>query len=279
MLFNSYIFIFLFLPLCLAGFYSLQNRQATLAKVWLTCFSLWFYGYFNQYYLLIMLGSIIGNYFVHCLIVNARNIELCKKRSGQGENILIAGVILNLLVLFYFKYLDFFLENVNNFSLNQLSLYRRVGFPDVEFETLLHKIYPSSMLETYYSITFSFVPYEKDIDIRYDIYSNEKGALPCYLALLYDINTKEVRMCYDCQSKIIKEKDVINFKGNVGMQIKADINKRIEYDATYPRLFYIKNGEVLKTDEVFDESSLINFKNEIANKEKIEVTATNSNFQ
>ena len=114
MLFNSYIFIFLFLPLCLVGFYSLQNRQATLAKVWLTCFSLWFYGYFNQTYLLIMICSIIGNYFVHCLIVNARNIELCKKRSGQGENILIAGVILNLLVLFYFKYLDFFLENVNN---------------------------------------------------------------------------------------------------------------------------------------------------------------------
>ena len=102
MLFNSYIFIFLFLPLCLVGFYSLQNRQATLAKVWLTCFSLWFYGYFNQSYLLIMICSIIGNYFMHCLIVRK-----------QSKNIMITGVVLNLLVLFYFKYFDFFLENVN----------------------------------------------------------------------------------------------------------------------------------------------------------------------
>ena len=103
MLFNSYIFIFLFLPLCLIGFYILQNRQATLAKVWLTCFSLWFYGYFNQYYLLIMLCSIIGNYFIHGWIVSSR----------KSKTRLITGVILNLLVLFYFKYFDFFIENVN----------------------------------------------------------------------------------------------------------------------------------------------------------------------
>ena len=106
MLFNSYIFIFLLLPLCLIGFYILQNRQATLAKVWLTCFSLWFYGYFNQYYLMIMLCSIIGNYFIHGRIVSARN-------GNKSKMFLIMGVTLNLLVLFYFKYFDFFIENIN----------------------------------------------------------------------------------------------------------------------------------------------------------------------
>ena len=146
MLFNSYIFIFIFLPLCLMGFYILQNRQATLAKVWLTCFSLWFYGYFNQSYLMIMICSIIGNYFIHCMIVKMRNIELAKEWSEDSKNvnsrrfrekgeesrakkfevlkqyarakkskiILITGVILNLLVLFYFKYFDFFIDNVNS---------------------------------------------------------------------------------------------------------------------------------------------------------------------
>ena len=137
MLFNSYIFIFLFLPICLVGFYMLQNKQATLAKVWLTCFSLWFYGYFNQNYLLIMICSIIGNYFVHCLIVNARNVEFCekcpeqgkmmssateqiksidtkvRKEVNKGKKVLIMGIILNLFVLFYFKYFDFFIDNVN----------------------------------------------------------------------------------------------------------------------------------------------------------------------
>ena len=146
MLFNSYIFIFIFLPLCLMGFYILQNRQATLAKVWLTCFSLWFYGYFNQSYLMIMICSIIGNYFIHCMIVKMRNIGLAKEwsedsknvnsrrfrekgeesrakkfevlkqyaRAKKSEIILITGVILNLLVLFYFKYFDFFIDNVNS---------------------------------------------------------------------------------------------------------------------------------------------------------------------
>lgn len=121
MLFNSYIFIFLFLPLCLAGFYILQNRQATLAKVWLTCCSLWFYGYFNQYYLLIMIFSILGNYLVHGWIVKARDMER-RGQEGPGKNglfrknsksIMAAGVALNLLVLFYFKYFDFFLDNIN----------------------------------------------------------------------------------------------------------------------------------------------------------------------
>ena len=131
MLFNSYIFIFLFLPLCLVGFYILQNRQATLAKVWLTCFSLWFYGYFNLSYLAIMICSIVGNYFVHSMIVKARNREtaieqvesMCKKIkvdekpkkiSGRSKKILIMGIVLNLFVLFYFKYFDFFLSNVNS---------------------------------------------------------------------------------------------------------------------------------------------------------------------
>ena len=129
MLFNSYIFIFLFLPLCLAGFYLLQNKQATFAKVWLTCFSLWFYGYFNQYYLLIMVCSIIGNYFIHCFIVRARNMEndennvksekyrdegnRKEKNNKSSRKIMAAGIAVNLLVLFYFKYFDFFIENIN----------------------------------------------------------------------------------------------------------------------------------------------------------------------
>lgn len=118
MLFNSYIFIFLFLPLCLAGFYMLQNRQATLAKVWLTCFSLWFYGYFNPSYLLIMLCSIAGNYLIHRWILTVRGSTENRTESDvimqrKSQRIMLIGVVLNLTVLFYFKYFDFFLENIN----------------------------------------------------------------------------------------------------------------------------------------------------------------------
>lgn len=53
MLFNSYIFVFLFFPICLAGYYGLlhlQKKEA--AGIFLTAMSFWFYGYFNVSYLL-----------------------------------------------------------------------------------------------------------------------------------------------------------------------------------------------------------------------------------
>ena len=65
MLFNSYIFIFLFLPLTLAGWYLLNHLKAReSAKLFLAGMSLWFYGYFNVYYLAVIVASILGNYFL-----------------------------------------------------------------------------------------------------------------------------------------------------------------------------------------------------------------------
>lgn len=109
MLFNSYLFLFLFLPLCLSGFVILRKKQATLAKVWLTCFSLWFYGYFNYSYLLIMLGSIGGNFLIHRLMIQDGE----KQRKNVDKALLILGVSGNIALLFYFKYFDFFVMNIN----------------------------------------------------------------------------------------------------------------------------------------------------------------------
>ena len=63
MLFNSYVFIFLFFPLCLVGYYGLirRNRKRA-AQFFLLMMSFWFYGYFQVNYLLIMLFSIAVNY-------------------------------------------------------------------------------------------------------------------------------------------------------------------------------------------------------------------------
>ncbi|MBQ9990276.1 MAG: hypothetical protein IJP31_04965 [Lachnospiraceae bacterium] len=113
MLFNSYLFLFFFLPLCLLGYYGLKNRQATLAKVWLTCFSLWFYGYFSLDYLLIMVVSILGNYAVHRWIIYSAHKEGEAKKRYRARSVLTLGVTINLIVLFYFKYFDFFLDNIN----------------------------------------------------------------------------------------------------------------------------------------------------------------------
>ena len=103
MLFNSYIFIFLFFPICLIGYYGLVRfRESAVAKVFLIAMSFWFYGYFNVSYLLIMVCSIGINYLFHRVL----------SRKPQ-KAVMILAVAANLGVLFYFKYYDFFVSTVN----------------------------------------------------------------------------------------------------------------------------------------------------------------------
>ena len=103
MLFNSYIFVFLFFPICLLGYYGFAYfRRDEAAKIFLIAMSLWFYGYFNLAYLLIMVCSIGANYMFHRLLSHRTR-----------KPVVIIAVAANLGVLFYFKYFDFFLSTIN----------------------------------------------------------------------------------------------------------------------------------------------------------------------
>ena len=111
MLSNSYIFVFVFFPICLIGYYGLlKSGKPETARVFLTVMSLWFYGYFNLSYLLIMICSIAGNYLFHRLL-SGESLRL--RCDGGKRAVTILAVALNLGVLFYFKYFDFFFDSVN----------------------------------------------------------------------------------------------------------------------------------------------------------------------
>ena len=141
-------------------------------------------------------------------------LELCNCRGTALEKNCAGCKVQSVGSFTEVDYEKSFLDNLNAFYETQTKLYRRYYFPDSDFEMLLHKTYPSSMLETYYGISFSFVPYIKRKDVEYCIYSNGKGALPCYLVSLFDVETNEIRMGYDVQSKITKEEDVDRFHAN-----------------------------------------------------------------
>lgn len=107
MLFNSYIFILVFFPLCLFGYFGLNHLgRYALAQTFLLGMSLWFYGYFNPSYLAIILVSIVMNYGFTRLMGHTQEQSLRKLE-------MILAVLLNIGVLFYFKYFDFFLMNMN----------------------------------------------------------------------------------------------------------------------------------------------------------------------
>ncbi len=118
MLFNSYGFIFLFLPIVLLGFFQLARISHAYAAGWLAAASLFFYGWWNLAYIGLLLGSIICNYAFCLWIAKAgvRHDELGKKR------LLIVAIAANLLLLCYYKYANFFLGSINAVVGDHLSL-------------------------------------------------------------------------------------------------------------------------------------------------------------
>ena len=107
MLFNSYIFIFLFLPVVLFGYYGLNYlKKYRLALGYVTCMSMWFCGYTNVQYLIVLLISILANFI---LIEFMSKVKNCHGR----KMLLIAGLLWNIGGLLYFKYCNFFIENIN----------------------------------------------------------------------------------------------------------------------------------------------------------------------
>ena len=106
MLFNSYIFILCFLPIVMMGYYGCNHwKKEELAKWFLIIASLLFYGYFDVRYLPVILASICFNYGFSRILL--------KKNEKYKRPILGAGIACNVGLLFYIKYWNFFLGNVN----------------------------------------------------------------------------------------------------------------------------------------------------------------------
>lgn len=127
MLFNSYVFIFLFFPLCMVGYFGLNKlKWYNLAQLFLLGMSLWFYGFFNPSYLPIILVSMVFNYGATYVMGKTEN-KVLKKAE------LIFAILANIGVLFYFKYYDFFIGNINvlfktDFTLKNILLPLGISF-------------------------------------------------------------------------------------------------------------------------------------------------------
>ena len=102
MLFNSYEFIFVYLPITLLGYYlTAKFIKNEAAKIFLIFASVCFYSYWDINNLPILLVSIAVNYvFGRCLTNN------------RSKKLLTVGIAFNLLFLGHFKYTNFILENI-----------------------------------------------------------------------------------------------------------------------------------------------------------------------
>ncbi|PLS17852.1 membrane-bound O-acyltransferase family protein [Bacillus sp. M6-12] len=126
MIFNSFEFIFLFLPTVFVVYFLLNKINFTLSKAWLLTASLFFYGWWNPIYLPLLLFSLTVNYII--------GTRLGKMEGGRKKKVLLtAGILFNVSLLGYFKYYDFFITNVNaaigtNFNVLNLILPLAISF-------------------------------------------------------------------------------------------------------------------------------------------------------
>ena len=125
MLFNSYVFIFGFLPLVLAGFYATRRLwNGNLALLFVTACSIGFYSFSSRQYVPLLLISVAANYTFGSYILRS---------SGSRAKWLTAtGVSLNLAALGYYKYANFLVDQANalgaNFALARVALPLAISF-------------------------------------------------------------------------------------------------------------------------------------------------------
>ena len=106
MLFNSFEFLLAFLPIVLIGYFAFNRLSGRWGNAWLVAASLFFYAWWRAEYLALLAASIAVNFAVGCTLM---------RRAAQGmpdRTILVGGIAFNLLLLGYFKYANFFAENV-----------------------------------------------------------------------------------------------------------------------------------------------------------------------
>ena len=175
MLFNSYEFIFIFLPITFAGFFLLGTYKKNYAMLWLVAASFVFYGYWDYRYVPLLFASILFNYLV------GRQIE-----NTRSKKWLVLGIVVNVLLLGYFKYTDFFLGTINDIAGESYFALPHIVLPlGISFFTFTQSAY---LVDVYRgeAVNSSFVAYCEFVTIFPHLIAgpiiNYKEMLPQFLA-------------------------------------------------------------------------------------------------
>lgn len=135
MVFSSIIFLFTFLPITLALYFIIPVRR--IKNIVLLIASLIFYAWGEPIYIFLMVFSIVFNYFM------GRDIDFNKEDKTAKKKSLICAVVVNLLILGFFKYYGFVIESFNSvlpFDIPYKELSLPIGISFYTFQTLSYII-------------------------------------------------------------------------------------------------------------------------------------------
>jgi len=156
MLFNSFEFLFCFLPAVLFLFHFAHSRYSDVAAIKvLVCASLFFYGWWQPIYLLLLLSSIVLNFYLAKLIFRF-----------QSKTITVFAISLNLASILYYKYAAFLLDSYSmmtgqDWHIEQVLLPLAISFFTFQQIAYLVDVYRKGVIENNflnYTLFVSFFP-------------------------------------------------------------------------------------------------------------------------
>ncbi len=166
MLFNSFIFILVFLPVTLLGYYLIGGRGFHKSAIlWLVGASLVYYGWWNPVYLWLIIGSVIFNYSLGRLLHDGGSAKL-HDRPAVRKGLLTFGITLNLFLLGYYKFANFFVDNINwvfgsSYNLEKIILPLAISFFTFQQISFLVDTYRGETKEynfLHYALFVTFFP-------------------------------------------------------------------------------------------------------------------------
>ncbi|MFV0465990.1 MAG: MBOAT family O-acyltransferase [Lachnospiraceae bacterium] len=154
MLFSSMLFLWTFLPIVLIGSRLLSRASVIVKNLFLLAASIWFYAWGEPIYVVLLLVSILLNFILGRILGYANE----KENDTARRVTLIIAIVINLLILGYYKYFDFFIQTVNSIMGKEVMQIRNIALPiGISFFTFQALSYMIDLYRKEYSAQKNFI--------------------------------------------------------------------------------------------------------------------------
>lgn len=150
-------------------------------------------------------------------LLNCRATVTDKKAAGTKVQSLNPHVSVD--------YKKSFTQNAKELFEEQTELYRHTKMSYLENEGIIHGTWNIPMTGSSTGFCFSFIPMAMPEGVKLQVYSNGKGALVTYMALIYDVNTNEVVVTYDVQTRMVTPEQLIEFQNLYTHVVEAVLDR------------------------------------------------------
>lgn len=156
-------------------------------------------------------------YAVACSLINGRAprqapLELMNCRATVADRKAAGTKVQSLSVCTNVDYAKSFNENIAPLFAELTEMYRHTRLTYLEMEAMQHKTWNYSMISQVINYCFSYIPIKNPKGVHLQVWSNGKGALVTYLAMMHDVDTNEISVNYDIQTKMVTPGQLIEFQ-------------------------------------------------------------------